>query len=128
LRKTPIFSPKIVTITSTPILESIPTFESIFLSIERQFCGRWDLWLDLQTSLRQGDQVGRNFAFGRLFTLDTFLKISKIGQNFRATFFHEMSCVLILTKKNGLGNILGESFKNSSGHPALRESRNEQNI
>jgi hypothetical protein len=39
------------------------------------------------------------------------------GPNFRATFFHGKSCVLLLTK-GGLGYILGYFFTNLSGHNA----------
>jgi hypothetical protein len=39
-----------------------------------------------------------------------------------ASFFHAISYVSILTK-NGLGYILGEFFKNSSGHLEAADTR-----
>jgi hypothetical protein len=52
-----------------------------------------------------------------LFSLGSGLKIYKSSRNSLATFFHGTSYVLMLTK-NELGNILGNIFKNSFGHPA----------
>jgi hypothetical protein len=40
----------------------------------------------------------------------------KSGPNFCATFFKSIDCVLILTKI-GFGQILGDFFASSSGHP-----------
>jgi hypothetical protein len=53
---------------------------------------------------------------GRLFTFGSVLKITEVGQIFWATYFHATSYVLIMTKI-WLGDILGDFFTNSSGHP-----------
>jgi hypothetical protein len=66
----------------------------------------------------QGDQIGRFFRpLGDCFLFfGQFLNDPSIA-NFRTAFFRGKSCVLILTT-NGLGNLLGDIFTNSSGHPA----------
>jgi hypothetical protein len=49
--------------------------------------------------------------------LFVFLENYKGGQHFCATLFLSIDYVLSLTE-NGLGNILGNFFTSSSGHPA----------
>jgi hypothetical protein len=68
--------------------------------------------------LPQGDQIGAPWAVdyhGKFF-------ISEVCPNFRTAFFHGKSYVYFLTK-NGLGNLLGHIFTNSSGHPAVPAPR-----
>jgi hypothetical protein len=47
---------------------------------------------------RQGDQIGRIFAFWAVATLGSFFNISEIAQIFWATVFHRASYELILTR------------------------------
>jgi hypothetical protein len=56
------------------------------------------------------DQIWRFFAYC------VILGNYRSSQIFRATIFSGKNYVLILTR-NGLGYILGNFFKNSSGHP-----------
>jgi hypothetical protein len=67
-------------------------------------------------SYLQGDQIGRIFAQWAIVYFGQWFEIYIISANFWATFLCDTSYVLILTK-NGLGYILGDFFKNSSGHP-----------
>jgi hypothetical protein len=53
---------------------------------------------------------------GRLFALGSFLENYRISPHFCATFILFVS-LWFNFDKNGLGYILGDSFKNSSGHP-----------
>jgi hypothetical protein len=65
------------------------------------------------------------FYFGRFFTLGVFLLwafftlgviyTTEVSQ-FLGHFFHSKSCEFFLTE-NGFGNILGDLFTTSSGHP-----------
>jgi hypothetical protein len=65
----------------------------------------------------QGDQIGRIFANGRLFTLGSCFKMTEVAHIAGLPVSHSASYVFILTE-NCLGYILGDSFANSSGHPA----------
>jgi hypothetical protein len=56
------------------------------------------------------------FPIGSLFTLGIFLSYRRGSPNFRTTFFHSKSCVTIW-QLNELGNILGDFYTTSSGHP-----------
>jgi hypothetical protein len=65
----------------------------------------------------QGAQIGRNFAYWVI--VDFFEKYRnncRTSLHFWPTIFHGKSYVLILAEK-GPGYILGDYFKNSSGHP-----------
>jgi hypothetical protein len=64
----------------------------------------------------QCDHIGRIFAQWAIVYFRQFLKITEVAQKFWATLFQSADNVLILTK-HGLGNILGDFFTNSSGHP-----------
>jgi hypothetical protein len=68
---------------------------------------------------RQGDQIGRIFAYWVIVFFRQLLKITEVVKIFGFISFQGKSYVLIMTKK-GLGHILGEFFTNSSGHPAFR--------
>jgi hypothetical protein len=46
----------------------------------------------------QGDQIGRIFAYWRLFTFRSYLKIKKVEKNNWPAAFQSKSCVSILTK------------------------------
>jgi hypothetical protein len=71
-------------------------------------------WIKL--NLKQGDQIGRFFAYWAIAFFGQFFEITKVAQNFGLLrYFHSSGCVLVLTK-NGLGHILGYFFTNSSGH------------
>jgi hypothetical protein len=61
----------------------------------------------------QGDQIGRFFSVGKLFTLGMGLKIAKVAKKFRLRFSAE---------KNGSDYILNVFFTNSSGHPARKQA------
>jgi hypothetical protein len=61
--------------------------------------------------------LGKFSHFGQLFTLGAFFKITEIAQNLGAACFHGTSYVLITTKNSWATYILGDFFKNSSGHP-----------
>jgi hypothetical protein len=53
-----------------------------------------------------------------MFTFGSFLEITEVAQIFGIlSYTYSKSYVLIL--KNGLGNILGGFFTNSSGHPVF---------
>jgi hypothetical protein len=61
-------------------------------------------------------RLGEFSPIGRVFTLGSFLKITKVAQSVvlcLCTLFHGNSCVFILTK-NRLGNMV---YNFSSGHP-----------
>jgi hypothetical protein len=60
--------------------------------------------------------IGRIFAHWGDWLLYTFFDKYKSSSQFWATFVHGKGYAVILTK-NGLGHILGDFFKNSSGHP-----------
>jgi hypothetical protein len=61
--------------------------------------------------------LGEFSPIGRWFTLGSFFENYERNADFISTFFSSTSCVLIHTK-TGLGNILGDFFTYSSGHPA----------
>jgi hypothetical protein len=65
----------------------------------------------------QGDRIGRNFAYWAIVYFGHFFENYKSGPKFWATFFHELWKLCIDSDKKVLGYILGERFKNSSGHP-----------
>jgi hypothetical protein len=68
---------------------------------------------------QQGDQIGRIFAQWAIFYFKQILENYKSRPHFCATFFPSTGYELILTE-NGLGNILGNFFTNSSGRPVHR--------
>jgi hypothetical protein len=72
-------------------------------------------------SLRQGDQIGRIFAYLPIVYLGQGFENYRNSANFVATFSGGKGFVLVFTKIV-LGYILGDLFTNSSGHPALRRS------
>jgi hypothetical protein len=57
-----------------------------------------------------------------LFTLGSFLKITKVAFILVDTFSHSQVYAVIL-RKNGLGYILGDFITNSSGRPALKSNQ-----
>jgi hypothetical protein len=59
--------------------------------------------------------LGEFLPNGPMFIFGSFLKIKKSSKNNWAICFQSKSYVLIMAK-NGLGYILGDFFKNSSGH------------
>jgi hypothetical protein len=61
-------------------------------------------------------RLGEFLLIGRLFILFGFLKIAGVEVRW-CNFFHGRNYELLMAK-NGLGYILGDSFTNSSGHPA----------
>jgi hypothetical protein len=63
---------------------------------------------------KQGDQIGRFFAYFVVIYLRHFFESSWICQTFWTNFFHGKSCVLM-----GLGDF----FRNSSGHPVSKSER-----
>jgi hypothetical protein len=70
-----------------------------------------------ENKLKQGDQIGRilvywaNIFFGQLFEND------RSSQIFWRFFIPRKKVCINFGTKNGVGNILGEFFTNSSGHP-----------
>jgi hypothetical protein len=64
----------------------------------------------------QGDQTERIFASWVIVFFGTFFNEKNRPKVYIGNFFRSKSYELILTQ-NGLGNILGDFFTNSSGHP-----------
>jgi hypothetical protein len=68
-------------------------------------------------------RLGEFSPIGWLFTLGSFLKMTKVAQIYGLHFPNvSATCVLIL-RKNGLGYLLGAFFANSSGHPGYVPAR-----
>jgi hypothetical protein len=66
-----------------------------------------------------GDLIGRIFANGQCFIFGSFMKNTEVAKKIvLCTFPKSLDYALILAK-NELGNILGDFFANSSGHPVL---------
>jgi hypothetical protein len=61
----------------------------------------------------QGDQIGRISAFWKIVYFGKCWKITKLALLLFSNFASELT-------KNGQGDISGDFFTNSSGHPALR--------
>jgi hypothetical protein len=69
--------------------------------------------------LHQGDQIGRIFALGWLFTLGSFLM--REGAHILGYFIPRLIHIMhSFWQKNALGYISGASVWNSSGHPGLQ--------
>jgi hypothetical protein len=62
----------------------------------------------------QGDQIGRNSPKWVIVYYGQLLENNRSSPHYCGTY---VNARLIMTK-NGLGNILGDFFTNSSGHPA----------
>jgi hypothetical protein len=65
--------------------------------------------------------VARLSEFSTLFhhlLREGFSKFQNVAHILRATFFPNQIYALVLTKKIGMGYILGDFLTNSSGHPA----------
>jgi hypothetical protein len=60
------------------------------------------------------------FAYWVVVYIGLVIKIYRHGANFWITFSQQTGQAFIVTK-NGLGNILGNFFTNSSGHPICEE-------
>jgi hypothetical protein len=72
---------------------------------------------NLVSQANRGDQIGRTFAHWAIATLGNFSEMTEVARMFvLPTFPYGSSCAFILTKM-GLGIILDNIFKNSSGHP-----------
>jgi hypothetical protein len=65
----------------------------------------------------QGDQIGRILAYWAIVFLESFLKITKVGQSFGLLFSSDTNVLNNFLIKNGLGKISGDFFTNKSGHP-----------
>jgi hypothetical protein len=112
-------------------LATKPAFQTIFLFRDDllfascNFLTQWTGNKYARTALRQqkqGDQIGRSL------TLGSVLKMTEVAKkNFGLPVFHGTSYICInLDKKsffNILGDILGNFFKDSSGHPDLQEQK-----
>jgi hypothetical protein len=72
-----------------------------------------------------GDQIGQLFAYLGNFLLSAFFENYRSSLNFPAAVFHGKSFAVLLTK-NVLGDIFGDFFTNSSGHPAQSEARRQR--
>jgi hypothetical protein len=77
---------------------------------------------------KQGDQIGRIFAFWVIVYFGQFLENNKRSPNDWTTFSHGKRYSSIVTKDGFgyilgyfLGYILGAFFTSSSGHPACRQ-------
>jgi hypothetical protein len=66
----------------------------------------------------QGDQIGRIFARWAIVFFGQIFKNYRKSLNSWPAYFQGKSYVYINFAKNWLGYILGNIFKNSSGHPA----------
>jgi hypothetical protein len=64
-------------------------------------------------------RLGELSPFGRLFSLEFFLKLPTVRPNSWTSFVFSKSYVLTLSKK-GLDFILGDFFTNLCGHPGVR--------
>jgi hypothetical protein len=71
--------------------------------------------------VNQGDQIGRIFAHCAIVDFLQFLGNEKVAHIFMLPFPTDEVRNLILTK-NVLGYILGDFFKNSSGHPGVNSA------
>jgi hypothetical protein len=68
-------------------------------------------------------RFGRILHIGRLSSFASFFENYRSSANSWATFFHSTSYKLIPTKNGSgdfLGDILGDFFTSSSGHPVCR--------
>jgi hypothetical protein len=75
----------------------------------------------------QGDQIGRIFAYWAIVYFGQFYENYKRIPNFLGNFFPPQKLCINFDKKV-LGHSLGDSFKNSSGHPAYIQIHSIQGI
>jgi hypothetical protein len=73
------------------------------------------------------DQIGRIFVYWAVVYFGLLFENDKSSKNKWAHFFHGSSYVCIHFDKNGLGNSLGDSFSNSSGHRACDPNWQQEN-
>jgi hypothetical protein len=81
--------------------------------------GQFDILCDIDRFANRVTKLGEFSPIGWLLILGSFLKITEIAQVVVATYFRCKSFVLVL-RKDGLGNTLGDFFVNASGHPVRR--------
>jgi hypothetical protein len=80
-------------------------------------------WMQIRMVCWQGDQIGRIFYFWATVTLGSFLKITEMDQIIGLLISTvKETYVLILTKKNELGYILGDFFQKRIWSPCVLAS------